>query len=83
MSEAVAPSRAIRARANRRGRSVARGIEVNSPTMKPKDMVELYHADNVRETWCRNFARNIVSRDRASPSRGLISFAFLRTTRSR
>src|SRR5208337_4548518 len=77
MSEAVAPSRAMRSRANRRESSVARGIELDSPSLKLTDLVGLYHVERPRETLCRNFARNFVSRDRASPSRGLIPFVVL------
>src|SRR5271166_584414 len=68
MSEAVAPSRAMRSRANRRESSVARGIELDSPSLKSTDLAGLYHVERPRETWCRNFARNLVSRDRASLS---------------
>src|SRR5271166_603278 len=68
MSEAVAPSRAMRSRANRRESSVARGIELDSPSLKSTDLAGLYHVERPRETWCRNFARNLVSRDRLLPS---------------
>ena len=67
MSEAVAPSRAMRSRANRRESSVARGIELDSPSLKSTDLAGLYHVERLRETWCRNFARNLVSRDRLPP----------------
>ena len=67
MSEAVAPSRAMRSRANRRESSVARGIELDSPSLKLTDLVGLYHVERPRETLCRNFARNFVSRDSSPP----------------
>src|SRR5271166_1218946 len=53
MSEAVAPSRAMRSRANRRESSVARGIELDSPSLKSTDLAGLYHVERPRETWCR------------------------------
>src|SRR5208337_2456510 len=69
MAEAVAPSRAMRSRANRRESSVARGIELDSPSLKSTDLAGLYHVERPRETWCRNFARNLVSRDRTTRTR--------------
>lgn len=71
MSEAVAPSRAMRSRANRRESSVARGIELDSPSLKSTDLVGLYHVERPRETLCRNFARNFVSRDRGHLSHNI------------
>jgi hypothetical protein len=72
MSEAVAPSRAMRRRANRNERSVARGIDVDSQILETTKTKELYQRTRPRETLCRNFARNFVSRDRSlrTPFRG-------------
>ena len=57
MSEAVAPSRAMRSRANRRESSVARGIGVDSQIREATDLAGLYQVDPV--------ARNFVSQFRA------------------
>ena len=56
MSEAVAPSRTLRSRANRRESSGARGIEVDSPKPTTSDMARTVPGDCQRETSCRDFA---------------------------
>jgi hypothetical protein len=58
----------MRSRANRKESSVARGIEIGSQSLKSTNLAKLYQVGRQRETWCRNFARNIVSRDRLLPS---------------
>ncbi len=69
ISDAVAPSRTMRSTVSRNEISVARGIEVDSNNIEVVHLAGLYQVTNGRETSCRYFARNFVSRDRLQPSR--------------
>jgi hypothetical protein len=62
----------MRSRTNRIEKSVARGIEVDPYSVKPTNLAKVYQVRRKRETLCRYFARNFVSRDNPPASRGVI-----------
>jgi hypothetical protein len=69
MSDALAPSRVMRARANLKCNSVARAIAVNSQSLGDKSTWLNYTRRAAKHgTLCPNFQRIFVSRDRLRPS---------------